>query len=40
QALHADWDVAFSVQADLSSGTEGLDDITSNNGDDTKPRNE
>ena len=40
QALHADWDTAFSVQADPSGGTEGLDDITSNNGDDTKPRHE
>ncbi|MDD5375262.1 cytochrome b/b6 domain-containing protein [Acidithiobacillus sp.] len=40
QALHADWDAAFSVQADPSGRTEGLDDVTSNNGDDTKPRHE
>ncbi|MHB8224307.1 cytochrome b/b6 domain-containing protein [Acidithiobacillus sp.] len=40
QALHADWDAALSVQADPSGGTEGLDDITSNNGDVTKTRHE
>ncbi|MBU2718798.1 cytochrome b/b6 domain-containing protein, partial [Acidithiobacillus ferridurans] len=43
QALHADWDAALSVQADPggpSGGTEGVDDMTSNNGDDMKPRHE
>ena len=40
QALHADWDAALSVQADSSGGPEGLDDMTSKNGDVTKTRHE
>ncbi|MBU2767824.1 cytochrome b/b6 domain-containing protein, partial [Acidithiobacillus ferrivorans] len=40
QALLADWNAGFSVQADQSGGTEELGDITSNNGDGTKTRHE